>query len=190
MRNARLWWLGSTDTLDNADNDSRFVHTYTNAGVYDVHLTCSTNGQGDGGVTIMHTTINKLLCRNRSGAVPTQRQHTNPNAWSMDKAARFCCSYPAPLLQVLYQPEHCLRCDRYCIMLSIKSNNLACFSSGEAGAVVVKAPQRISAQSSQKGWLRKMGVTPLIHSWHQAHSLNMSRHAKTTKLLQHWRLIN
>lgn len=149
---------GSTDTLDNADNDSRFVHTYTNAGVYDVHLTCSTNGQGDGASRSCTRRLTSYCAGTEIGALPTPTPTPTPTPGPWMKAQdsavhiRSSVTSSVPAGAIAFDATDTASCS------ASNPNSLACFSSGEAGAVVVESSTAdFGTELSKKGWLRKDG---------------------------------
>jgi PKD domain len=139
---------GTTEVL-NAPYPSAQTHTFTNAGVYDVTLTC----QNPGNNTKTCTRRTNAYCeRTDPENLPTPTP-TPPGAWmrysdtSIYTRAGF--GNPAPTGAVPFDNTDTLSCDRN------DPTDLACVISGEAGVVTVKGTAQTGSRLSDRQWLRE-----------------------------------
>ena len=147
---------GTSDSLTDVNETTQVNHAYTNSGVYDVSLTCTTNG---GGAERSCTRRLTSYCTGTDiEALPTATPTPTPTPgpWFKVQDSSFhirtyVTSY-APSDATPYDSSDIGRCS------ATNPNPFACFSSGESGAVSIQSSLgEFGAEVSTKGWLRKDG---------------------------------
>jgi hypothetical protein len=147
---------GTTDSLEDATNDSSFEYTYRNAGVYDVAITCSTQPNGGGSSRSCTRRLTSYCTGTDLEDLPigTPTPSPTPGPWmkvqdsSVHIRSSVTSSVPAGALA--FDASDTATCS------AGNPNSLACFSSGEAGGIVAESSSaEFGTEISKKGWIRR-----------------------------------
>lgn len=145
---------GTNDFVRGIEDTTQMNHTYTNSGVYDVHLTCESNGGGTQRsctrrmASYCTTTNIETLPTGTPTPTPT------PGPWLKVQDASFhgrsfVTTY-VPASATSYDTTDRGTCS------ATNPNPLACFNSGEAGAVSIQSSSaEFGTEISKKGWVRR-----------------------------------
>ncbi len=145
---------GTSDSLNDVIDSTSLEHSYANSGVYDVHLTCTTNG---GGAERSCTRRLASYCPITDiNALPTGTPTPTPTPGPWFKVQD--SSYHGKSFATSFVPANATTYDTTDrgTCSATNPNPLACFSSGEAGAVSVQSETAdFGTEISKKGWVRR-----------------------------------